>query len=787
MIMGRTDSKRLPRLVSNPLFLVLSAVLIAVLTAVLSKPPTALDEFTPADEFSAIRAMVTLEELLVESEPHVNGSPLNLLVRERIEARFEDLGYQPEIQSLFHCHPHFGSCANVENIIAVKAGSEGRDAVLVTAHYDSSWAGPGAGDDGAGTASIIEMARMANEFGQFRNDVIFLITDAEEQGLVGAHAFAEDHPLFSKVKAVINLEARGVTGPSMMFETGDGNRSIIRILSKSLDRPVANSVSYEVYKRMPNDTDYSVYRNRGVMGVNFAFNQGVALYHSKLDDVSHLDSNSVQHQGDNASAMLFALADRDIAKIQSREDAAYIDVFGRVLWHYPISIATGVTVVLTVLILLGIILTYKKKITPVGVILALIAQVVAIIVLVGGAWLLNWPLGEMVETNPIEHPFPGVAQFCVFIVCIVAVWFAGKLLAHRVSYGDAMLVSWAGFAALALALDFNLPAGSFLALLPMAAFFTGMLLDTVRYRSRNGLLFASVFGFWTASYIAAYFFFMLGTIISFNYTHLMVIPLVLPVLLAIPLWFSAVSDPIPGWKPGFFLAGLVIAAAIYHQFLPGFSQDRPRGMNLVYQQRASVDQSYLVLESPRNAVDQSYAEIAGFGLSDLPGTYSSNAFPLNKDQPTVSRFATTTPSLGLAEAAVTELSIGDEVESTGSARIVNFLVSAPPDSERLVIAFPTSSEINKAYVNGVLAIDGNAETKRRVTSTFIAMPYPGPEEISVEVQFEGRLPEGFNVLARMAFPESLWEEYRYTWPENTEPIFHGFRAEVVSGFRLSQD
>src|SRR5210317_2005284 len=230
-------------------------VMLGVLRSYSTPEPVGAD--APDVVFSAIRAEAILGDLLQEGLPHVSGSPLNAVVRDRVVAQLELSGYEAEVQSRFHCNAEFGSCSPVENIIAIKAGSENKHAVLITAHYDSGWAGPGAADDGAGMAAILEIARMTADFPPFKNDIIFLISDSEENGLIGADAFAEHHPLFEKVKAVVNLEARGASGPSGMFETGEGNRSIIRMFSKNVDRPVGNSLIYEMYKTMPNDTDYS--------------------------------------------------------------------------------------------------------------------------------------------------------------------------------------------------------------------------------------------------------------------------------------------------------------------------------------------------------------------------------------------------------------------------------------------------------------------------------------------------------------------------------------------------
>lgn len=65
----------------------------------------------------------------------------------------------------------------------------------------------------------------------------------------------KEHPAAKDVKAVFNFEARGSGGPVVMFETSNDNGSLIREFAGATQNPVANSLSYEIYKRLPNDTD----------------------------------------------------------------------------------------------------------------------------------------------------------------------------------------------------------------------------------------------------------------------------------------------------------------------------------------------------------------------------------------------------------------------------------------------------------------------------------------------------------------------------------------------------
>jgi len=260
--------------------------------------------------FSEEHAFATLSGLLKEQRPHTAGSPENAVVRDRIVAELRSAGYAPELQAVLQCDPggRNPGCTAVENIIALHKGTGDGKAVLASAHYDSVPAGPGVGDDGVGVAVTLELAR-AFAGRTTRNDVIFLITDGEESGLRGALAFARRHPLMRHVGAVVNADARGASGPSVMFETGPGNARLMDLYAHAVARPVANSVAYEIYKLLPNDTDFTIYRKLGLSGFNFAFTNSASLYHSARDNLQYIDRKTVQHAGEHAFEVVGALAD----------------------------------------------------------------------------------------------------------------------------------------------------------------------------------------------------------------------------------------------------------------------------------------------------------------------------------------------------------------------------------------------------------------------------------------------------------------------------------------------
>ena len=313
--------------------------------------------------FSEKHAFATLSGLLKEQRPHTAGSPENAVVRDRIIAELESVGYAPEVQAAFQCDPapRNPGCTAVENIVAVHKGTGGGKAVLASAHYDSVPAGPGVSDDGAGVAVVLELAR-AFTARTTRNDVIFLLTDGEETGLRGARAFAERHPLMRRVGVVVNFEARGASGPSMMFETGPGNARLMHLFAEAVTRPSASSVSYEIYKLLPNDTDFSVYRKLGLSGFNFAFSNSASLYHSVRDNLQTIDRRSLQHSGEHAFEIIAALADVDLATLNASSDASFFDVFGlaTVLWPTAINLPIALAALLG---LIGLIVVHRDAFT----------------------------------------------------------------------------------------------------------------------------------------------------------------------------------------------------------------------------------------------------------------------------------------------------------------------------------------------------------------------------------------------------------------------------------------
>jgi hypothetical protein len=426
-------------------------------------PPHPRAPDLPENEFSAARARVILKELVGDGIPHPTNSQQNAIVRERILNFFQAIGYEPQVQETHTLPPKniIVSRTVVRNIVARRRGRQPGPAVMLVAHYDSAVRGPGASDDGVGVAAILEIARMFAALPPLRNDVIFLITDGEEDGLVGAHGFVGEHPWAKDVKVAINLEARGTSGASLMFQTSDDDEWLIRLFARHVSRPATSSLFAEFYKVFRlGDTDFTVFKNHGIEGYNFAFVRDVQNYHTKNDDFAHADPGSLQHHGANAWQLLTALADFDLSQ-RTPGRAIYTDVLARFVVWWPASInfvlAAGIlaaTLASCVIARLrGLFLRFKWRVFA-AVLLPFIP---------GG--LLVWYMGLTIHGVWIANPLPVLAAMWVLPLLVVILFSRSTPLLRTDSWSawTGIWLFWNTIGALAA---WYLPGASYLFVLP---------------------------------------------------------------------------------------------------------------------------------------------------------------------------------------------------------------------------------------------------------------------------------------------------------------------------------
>lgn len=429
-------------------------------------PPSAKPVIASLTHFSADRALDTLHRILGPDAPHPVGSGPNDAVRIQIVDELARFGYQPQVQTAFACS-ELGTCATVTNVLARLDGTEqGSGAVLLAAHYDSVPSSSGDSDDGTGVAVVLEIARVLKFSSHPRHSIILLLDDGEEAGLLGARAFVDSHPWAREVRAAVNVDARGTSGPSLLFETGSANGWAVRLCAQSVARPATSSIFYDVYKRLPNDTDFTIFKSAGYQGLNFAFIGDEPHYHTRLDNSANVSLPSLQHQGENALATVVALANSDLSNLQPTE-SVFFDLFGRKTIHWPAR-KTLLFAVLAAIFLLGqlIWLVLSKRLALAEFLAGLLAWLVIMVAVAVLAFILRhvMDIAGATPVNWIAHPLAIKIAFALMAIAIVVL--LGAWFVRRAEFWGLWGGIWAWWSVLSIVAAAKAPALSYIVVVP---------------------------------------------------------------------------------------------------------------------------------------------------------------------------------------------------------------------------------------------------------------------------------------------------------------------------------
>ncbi|MDQ3673693.1 MAG: M20/M25/M40 family metallo-hydrolase, partial [Gemmatimonadota bacterium] len=360
-------------------------ILCAISILRIARTPRAVPATAPDTAFSAERAMRHVEQ--IAQRPHPMGTADHARVRDYVVEQLFALGLSPQIHQATAVGTRGRQAGHVQNILARLPGSKPNGkAVLIMVHYDGVEAGPAASDDAAGCAALLETLRALGARKQpLAHDVVALITDGEEAGLLGAAAFVREHPWAKDIGVVLNFEARGTSGRSFMFETGPGNLDAARALRHARDAS-AGSVYATIYRTLPNDTDLSEVAVLGLPALNFAFADGIERYHTSHDDVAHLNPGSLQHHGSQMLAMTRVFGTEPLPRAITGDGVFFdLPIIGLVVYPQGLELPLAILA----LVLAGALVVRDRKGVGTGVLAAVIA-----LVLSGG---VGWVVGRMLD------------------------------------------------------------------------------------------------------------------------------------------------------------------------------------------------------------------------------------------------------------------------------------------------------------------------------------------------------------------------------------------------------
>ncbi|MFT5578096.1 MAG: hypothetical protein ACI9WS_000848 [Paraglaciecola psychrophila] len=637
------------------------------------QPPSVVPASAGELQFSGERGHRLLATLLAGDKPHPVGSAQNKLVKQRIMQRLDELAISYTEQRTWACAERVNSCALVENIIATIDGQQDHNYIALMAHYDSTPMAIGAGDDGAGVAALLESARILKAQAPFQQPILLLFTDAEEVGLLGAEGFFQQHPLAKKIGFLLNVEGSGTSGPSLVLRTQGPNETLIDLFAASASRPVGFSMNTEIFKRMPNDTDFSVAQRAGIAGIDFAFAGERNHYHTLNDSVENLDVRVIQHHGDNILGLTQGLANADLQQLGGT--LVYMTAYGQLIaW----SQLNNVYLLLLAAVALGL-AAYRLQARVPGVLLALVVAV-AIVLLSAAAGFATFELIGVIQGSVVSWPAAPVGHRVALLFSTMLGALCVAAISNRwLAWVDLTIGVWLLWLLLSTALVIYMPAAA-IQLLAATLLATVLiaLLSFAPERFRRILLLPSLLLIVPST---------LGVVLLLEQSQ--GYRLVVAVLPFLALYMCAVAPLIHGVKlklPIIGSAAIMLLAIITAGTSVLYSDWRPQTLNIKYYQNTDDNTAFYHLES----------------ANPLPATMmSSMDFSIEPKALLPATSATMTPS-----ASVTPVDIAAPVmtllteQHSASSRTLLFQLLSPRAASAIALVLPLSAKLDRFSLDG---------------------------------------------------------------------------------------
>jgi Zn-dependent M28 family amino/carboxypeptidase len=211
--------------------------------------------------------------------------------------------------------------ATSQNVHA-ELGPDTEEVVLLTSHIDAHDIAEGAGDNGVGTALVVEVARaLAAREDELDTRVHCLCYGAEEVGLVGSD-YDADRRDGECVKAVVNNDGV-VRGRTLKCYTHgfDGLTEAAETVGDRLDHPV------ETTPRLGPHSDHWPYVQWGTPGYHLMSEtdgEGRGWGHTYADTLDKLDPRNLREQAILVAELVVELAD-EATEIEHRDPESVAD------------------------------------------------------------------------------------------------------------------------------------------------------------------------------------------------------------------------------------------------------------------------------------------------------------------------------------------------------------------------------------------------------------------------------------------------------------------------------
>ncbi|PYR93056.1 MAG: hypothetical protein DMF84_10635 [Acidobacteria bacterium] len=681
----------------------------------------------PVPRFSTENARAHVEMLggTIGSRPI--GSVQNARARQYIVDQLRLYGFEVRVQETDARRPDLGLTARVANIIAVRAGAE-RSAIALLSHYDSAAESPGGGDDGFGVAVSLEAARVLAARTDRRHSLMVLITDGEEEGLMGAAGLVADREVMARLGAYVNVESSGSSGTAILFQAGPQNGWIVKPWARHAPHPRGASYAIEIYRRLPNDTDFSIFARHDIPGLNFALIGDSYAYHTARDTADRLTDGSLRLSGENVVATMDAVDALDLTA-HSIVEPTFFDIAGVAALSWGPLAAWFIAVAGLALGTLAWFKVIAASVRLVGlarwildVIWTLLGVATVALSMIGVTWLLR-------EAREVYHPWYAHPEgLFVLLLCTgtLAAWIVtriGAILPRRAHAPRHPVLAWSFtlplWVALAGFVASQVPSAGYLWTVPLLVAAVGLLAlpatDVHAVRIVSIVTLAVAGTLWLRDTV---------DLLRFVVALLGRLPIVTPVytfaalilacgMMVVPPFLAAIASTKPLFRPSIVTAVLlitVVIAAGFAYIAPAYTQAQPqRRFARVLIEPGSTKATYEVASQEPGLDLQPGAPGGWYRATDAPRA----SLPMGQFRsPFV--FRTEGPSPGPPPAAISTFSLTPVVAGT------ELTITIVPQAASLAASFVLPQGIEPARTNlpGVIS-------RGRWQATFVSLPAEG--------------------------------------------------------------
>ncbi|MFT5211733.1 MAG: hypothetical protein ACI9CE_003474 [Flavobacterium sp.] len=639
--------------------------------------PTVKPATAASNEFSGERAYTILSTLLAEDQPHPTGSPLNKIVKERIIQDLSNNNIQSEIQNAWACSFRFNSCAFVENIIAIIPGRSEAPYVALMSHYDSVPMAPGAGDDGAAVAAMLETARILKSEAPFENPILLIFTDAEEQGLIGAEGFFKNSKYAEDIGILLNFEGSGSTGLVQVLRTSGYNSNFINAFQSESSYPRGASLISEIFKRMPNDTDFSTVKRANISGIDFAFGSERNHYHTPLDNLAQIDIRTLQHHGENMLPLTRWLANNLSEALKTESNVVYTNVYSTWL-QWPIALSPYLLILSILLLTIGLVRSGGTLIGTLGG----MASAILVILFTIGFGVLTFKVISLAQGTTVAWPANEIGyRLALFASTLTGGLCAAIIINKYISAIHALVGTWYLWGMLSVLLLIEMPDAANLLLAPL---FAGSLLIFVTpfMSSKNNphlnllslvILIPATLGLVFPLIESQGYRLIISTLPFIGLFMTVFVPIVLGAQLRLPVILTS------------SLTIIGISLAI---ITPLYSQDRPQHININYFEDMDKGTAFYQIDS-NNTLPMRLTSILEIKEE------KRKLFPLLNKQ--YINYSATERS-GFVKPEITII----KIDQRNNKRVVDLKISSPRSADIFEISTPSTANLIGFALDGIL-------------------------------------------------------------------------------------